>query len=104
MGDFEEQTDGDILTKQEIETKEPPMFKVILLNDDYTTMEFVILVLQSVFRKQAEEAQSVMISVHEKGAGVAGVYTKEIAETKVATVHHLATQNEYPLKCSMEAA
>ncbi len=103
MSEFDNKTEGDVLTKEEIETKEPSMYKVILLNDDYTTMEFVILVLQNVFRKRTEEAHSIMLSVHEKGSGVAGVYTKEIAETKVATVHHLATQNEYPLKCSMEA-
>lgn len=103
MDDFGNSTEGDVLTKEEIATKEPSMYKVILLNDDYTTMEFVILVLQNVFRKRTEEAQAIMLSVHEKGSGVAGVYTKEIAETKVATVHHLASQNEYPLKCSMEA-
>ena len=78
------------------------MFRVILLNDDYTTMEFVVLVLESVFRKSRAEAQRIMLAVHEKGAAVAGVFTKEVAETKIATVHHLATENEFPLKCRME--
>ena len=97
-------TEGEVLTEEQVQTKEPPLYRVILLNDDYTTMEFVVLVLESVFRKSAAEAEAIMISVHEKGAGLAGIFTKEIAETKIATVHHLARQNEYPLKCSMEPA
>lgn len=96
--------EGEILTQDEVETAEPPLYRVLLLNDDYTTMEFVVLVLETVFHKSTAEAQSVMISVHEKGSGLAGIYTKEIAETKIATVHHLARQNEFPLKCSMEPA
>ena len=104
MGEFDRQLDGDVLTKREVETKEPPMYKVILLNDDYTTMEFVIMILEQVFKRSPEDARSIMLSVHERGAGVAGIYTKEIAETKIATVHHHAIQNEFPLKCTMEAS
>jgi len=104
MGDFKTREQGDILTQDEVHTGEPPMYKVVLLNDNYTTMDFVVLILESVFRKSAEEAQQVMLSVHQKGAGVAGVYTREIAETKIAVVHHLAAQNEFPLKCAMEPA
>lgn len=97
-------TEGEVLTKEEIRTKEPPMFRVLLLNDDYTTMEFVILVLETVFKKPSSEAQQIMLSVHQKGVGTAGVYTKEVAETKIAIAHHLARENEYPLRCQMEPA
>jgi ATP-dependent Clp protease adaptor protein ClpS len=94
--------EGEVLTRDEISTDEPPMYKVILLNDDYTTMDFVLLILQSVFRKSPADAKQIMLSVHQQGAGVAGVYTREVAETKIAVVHHLAAQNEFPLKCTME--
>jgi ATP-dependent Clp protease adaptor protein ClpS len=94
--------EGDVLTRDEVLTDEPSMYKVILLNDDYTTMDFVLLILQSVFRKSPADAKHIMLSVHQQGAGVAGVYTREVAETKIAVVHHLAAQNEFPLKCTME--
>lgn len=80
------------------------MYRVLLLNDDYTTMEFVVLVLESVFKKSPSEAQQIMLAVHQKGVGTAGVYTKEVAETKIAIVHHLARENEFPLRCQMEPA
>ncbi len=92
----------DTAVKERVRTKEPPRYKVILLNDNYTTMEFVIMVLEAVFNKSSAEAQKTMLAVHKDGAGLAGVYTKEIAETKVAIVHNLARQNEYPLKCKVE--
>ena len=92
----------EVITRQEEELKEPSMYQVVLLNDDYTTMEFVILVLETVFKKSPSEAKAIMLAVHEQGAGVAGVYTKEIAETKVAITHHLSRQNEFPLKCILE--
>lgn len=92
----------EVLTKEEIKTKEPPMYKVILLNDDYTSMEFVVQVLETVFHKSPEEAKGIMLLVHEKGSGLAGIYTKDIAETKIAIVQQLARQKEYPLKCRME--
>lgn len=95
-------TGTDVITRQDQKTVLPRRYKVILLNDNYTSMEFVVLVLRSVFHKAQSEAETIMLSVHEKGAGVAGVYTKEIAETKVALVHHLARQNEFPLRCTME--
>lgn len=93
---------GDTLTKESTKTKEPPMFRVILLNDDYTSMEFVIAMLQNVFHKSAAEAQRIMLEVHQNGRGVAGVYTREIAETKIAIVNQLARREEFPLKCIME--
>jgi ATP-dependent Clp protease adaptor protein ClpS len=81
---------------------EPPRFKVLLHNDDYTTMDFVVTILQTVFNKDAVAATEIMLNVHKKGVGVAGIYTRDVAETKVAMVHELSRKNEHPLKCSME--
>ena len=78
------------------------MYRVVLLNDDYTTMEFVVLVLMQVFKKSVEDSTRIMLNVHRKGVGVCGVYTFEVAETKVETVNALARENEFPLKCTME--
>ena len=86
------------------ETDEPKMYSVVLLNDDYTSMEFVVFILESVFRKSPELAKKIMLSVHNNGRGIAGVYTKEVAETKVAIVQALSRQNEFPLRCLMEVA
>jgi ATP-dependent Clp protease adaptor protein ClpS len=93
----EEVTSG---VKEDI--KEPSMYKVLLHNDDYTTMEFVVEVLMFVFNKSPEEATMIMLNVHEKGIGVCGVYTYEVAETKVDMVHTAAREHGFPLKCSME--
>lgn len=84
------------------ETKEPPMYKVLLHNDDYTTMDFVIMVLETVFNKDSSEATRIMLNVHNQGIGIAGVYTREIGETKINVVHDMAKKNQYPLKCSLE--
>jgi ATP-dependent Clp protease adaptor protein ClpS len=94
--DFESETEEDL--------DEPPMYKVLLHNDDYTTMEFVVEVLQKVFHKSPAEATRIMLLVHKSGTGVCGVYTAEMAETKVEMVHHLARKNGFPLQCSMEEA
>jgi ATP-dependent Clp protease adaptor protein ClpS len=96
--DYEGWTATDPKTK----VKEPPLYKVLLHNDDYTSMEFVVLLLEKVFNKSTPEATRIMLSVHHQGIGVAGVYQKDIAETKMAIVHDLAQKNEYPLRCSME--
>ncbi len=80
----------------------PPLYKVILLNDDYTPMEFVVGLLKTVFHKAHAEATRIMLHVHQNGIGVAGVYPFEIAETKVRTVEELARSSQYPLKCVME--
>lgn len=96
------QEEGDVLTKERIEVKEPPLYRVILLNDNYTTMEFVVFILQEVFRRSPEEANTIMLSVHKSGSGTAGIYTKEIAETKILLTTNLARQNQYPLRCVME--
>jgi ATP-dependent Clp protease adaptor protein ClpS len=101
-------SDGDTVverrTRPETRTKKPPMYKVILLNDDYTPMEFVVEILKVVFHKQHAEATRIMLHVHQNGMGVAGVFPYEIAETKVRTVEELARQSEFPLKCVMEKA
>ena len=102
MGDKKEELQGSILEEDSIETKEPPLFKVLLHNDDYTTMEFVVSILENVFNKTTQEATRIMLNVHHDGVGIAGVYTKEICETKITIVHGLAKKNEFPLRCSME--
>lgn len=81
---------------------EPPMYKVILHNDDYTTMEFVVEILIAVFGKSLEKANQIMLNVHNKGKEVCGIYPKQIAETKVKTVHNLASNKGFPLKSTME--
>jgi len=89
-------------TRPERKVKKPPMYKVYLLNDDYTTMDFVVYILESVFHKPHLEAVQIMLHVHRNGKGLCGVYTKEIAQEKVKTVHALARQEGFPLKCTME--
>jgi len=91
-------------TSTEKKLKQPPLFKVLLHNDDYTTMEFVVHVLQSVFNHEEALAMQIMLHVHSKGIGVAGVYPHEVAETKIEQVHALAREYEFPLRCSMEEA
>ncbi len=81
---------------------EPPQFAVVLVNDDYTTMEFVIEVLQKFFQKSEEEAMKITLSVHHSGKGVAGIFTHQIAETKVTQVHQYARASGHPLKCQIE--
>ncbi len=89
-------------TDQEI--REPKLYRVLLHNDDYTTMDFVIEILVTVFRKPAAEATKIMLDVHQKGKGICGVFTYDIAASKVALVHHRARKREFPLKCSLEEA
>jgi ATP-dependent Clp protease adaptor protein ClpS len=91
-----------VSTKERSETREPPLYKVLLHNDDYTTMEFVIAILENVFHKSNADATRIMLNVHHEGVGVAGIFTKEISETKVSVVHELAQKNNFPLRCSME--
>lgn len=96
--------DLGVVTETDKRVKVPPLYKVLLHNDDYTTMEFVVEVLQSVFHKSHAEATQVMLHIHRAGIGVAGIYTHEIAETKVAVVEAMARQHEFPLKVTMEEA
>lgn len=90
--------------KQEtaLKTKPPKMYRVILHNDDYTSMEFVVEILVSIFKKPVPQATRIMLDVHKKGAGVCGVYIRDIAVTKVNQVHRLAKENQFPLRCSYE--
>ena len=92
----------DIKDKTVDEVKNPSMYKVFLLNDDYTTMEFVVEILVSVFNKSVEAATHIMLNVHRQGIGLCGVYIFEVAETKVNIVHRLAAENSFPLKCVIE--
>ena len=101
-GDRWAHEEADIKTDDETATKEPNLYHVLLHNDDYTTMEFVVMVLMDVFFHKEEEAIRIMIQVHRQGVGVAGVYSYEIAETKVNKVTQLARKHEFPLRCSME--
>lgn len=96
--------DGEVLTRTDEEVKEPEEYRVLLLNDDYTTMEFVVTVIMTVFRKPLPEAAKIMLDVHKKGKGTVGVYSYDIAATKINQVHQLARQNGFPLKCTMEKA
>ena len=97
-----QQKDDTLLEAQRAKLKPPPMFKVMLLNDDYTPMEFVVDVLEHIFQKNREEATQIMLHVHQKGVGVCGVYTYEIAETKVAQTVDYARKNQHPLQCTLE--
>ena len=92
--------EGDLQVEDLLE--QPRRYKVLLHNDDYTTMEFVVHVLKTVFGKSESEASLVMLKVHQEGVGVCGIYTAEIAEAKVVMVHHMARKKGFPLKCTME--
>ena len=94
--------DTGVLTRTKAKTTKPSLYKVLLLNDDYTPMEFVVHVLENFFSKTREEAYRIMLHVHQKGVGVCGVYTFEVAETKVTQVMDFAKQNGHPLQCTME--
>ena len=94
--------DSEVLTDSETKLEKPKLFKVILHNDDFTTMEFVIFVLQHVFLKRLDEAYTIMMKVHEKGIGIAGTYTFEVATMKADKAMNLARAREYPLLCTVE--
>ena len=98
------QSDRGILEKTRQKTGKPPMYKVFLLNDDYTTMEFVVEMLEEVFRHSKVSATQIMLHVHRNGRGLAGIYTKDVAETKIAIVHKQAAEEGFPMKCDMEKA
>jgi ATP-dependent Clp protease adaptor protein ClpS len=102
MSRSQKEFEGSVLTDKKQEVDEPSLYKVILHNDDYTTMDFVVLVLEVIFHKNSLEANRIMLNVHQQGVGMAGVYPRDVAETKVIMVHELARQQEFPLKCSIE--
>ena len=91
-----------VVVKPRPKTRKPAMYKVLMLNDDYTPMEFVVDVLQHIFQKNREEATQIMLHVHQKGVGVCGVYTYEVAETKVTQTVDYARKNQHPLQCTLE--
>jgi ATP-dependent Clp protease adaptor protein ClpS len=95
-------TGFDLATETRIKTKKPSLYRVLLLNDDYTPMEFVVFILERFFNRSREQATRIMLHVHQKGVGLCGVYTYEVAETKVAQVLDLARRHEHPLQCVME--
>jgi ATP-dependent Clp protease adaptor protein ClpS len=97
-----QQNDGLVVQEARPRIKKPPLYKVILLNDDYTPMEFVVRVLERYFHKTREEATRIMLQVHQKGMGICGVFTREVAETKVRQVMMYAAESQHPLQCSME--
>lgn len=96
--------EGDVKLATKKKTKKPKMYKVIIYNDDYTTMEFVVEILVAIFNKPRAEATQIMLDVHKKGKGICGVYTYDIAVTKVNQVHKFARLNEFPLKSDIEEA
>lgn len=98
----ENDRDTDVLTESETRIKKPPLYKVLLHNDNYTTMEFVVYVLRNVFRKSDSEAFTIMLKVHQAGVGIAGVYTHEIAQMKAEKTVALARENDYPLLATIE--
>jgi ATP-dependent Clp protease adaptor protein ClpS len=102
MAGSDRQTDGEILERTKQETKKPELYKVLLLNDDYSTMEFVVEVLESIFHKAPAEAFRIMMAVHTQGKGLCGVYPHEVAETKVDAVIERARENGFPLRAAME--
>jgi len=102
MGHVKTDSTEDVQTRTRHHVREPNLYKVLLHNDDYTTMEFVVEILMAVFNKSIEESTRIMLNVHQKGVGVCGIYTYELAETKVDTVERIARANDFPLKCSME--
>ena len=97
-----QQNDGLVVQEARPQLKKPLLYKVILLNDDYTPMEFVVRVLERFFHKNREEATHIMLQVHQKGMGICGVFTREVAETKVRQVMLYAAESQHPLQCSME--
>lgn len=101
-GEENDERQTGLLLKARPRTRKPSMYKVLLLNDDYTPMEFVIVVLERFFNKSRQEATDIMLAVHRRGVGICGIYTHEIAETKVGQVMDFARVNEQPLQCTME--
>ena len=104
MAGTKDQSDSSVKERAKPKTERPTLYKVVLLNDDYTTMEFVVHVLESVFQKSPAEAYRIMLQVHNDGSGVAGVYPWEVAETKVETVTSMERYAEFPLRAAIEEA
>jgi ATP-dependent Clp protease adaptor protein ClpS len=104
MSDLDRDPEHGVVVEERQKVKRPPMYKVLLHNDDYTTMEFVVWVLEAVFFKSKAEATRIMLHVHATGVGVAGIFTRDVAESKARKVEAVAQAHEYPLKSSVEPA
>lgn len=104
MSGIRQEFEGDVFTEEHIEIREPKPYHVVLYNDDYTTMEFVVFVLESIFHHARPRAEQIMLDVHQRGKGVAGTYTRDIAETKALQTRNLAQEHNYPLRCVAEPA
>ncbi len=102
MSEYNPELEEEIDSEIRDDVREPPLYRVLLHNDDYTTMDFVVEILMLVFNKSPEEAVNIMLNIHRKGIGLCGVYTYEVSETKVETVHAIAREQGFPLKCTME--
>ncbi|HLJ64456.1 MAG TPA: ATP-dependent Clp protease adapter ClpS [Stellaceae bacterium] len=107
MSDTDKRNDGEgpgsgVIVKAKPKTKKPSMYKVLMLNDDYTPMEFVVHILERFFNKNREEATRIMLHVHRRGVGICGVFTYEVAESKVTQVMDFARQHQHPLQCTLE--
>ncbi len=104
MGELGHEFESDVITEQDIDVKEPKSYHVVLYNDNYTTMDFVVFVLETIFHQPAPVAEKIMLDVHQKGKGIAGTYTRDIAETKALQTRILAKDRGFPLKCVAEPA
>jgi ATP-dependent Clp protease adaptor protein ClpS len=102
MSEYNPEIEDEVDSEIRDEVREPPMYRVLLHNDDYTTMDFVVEIIMLVFNKSPEEAVNIMLNIHRKGIGLCGVYTYEVSETKVETVHAIAREHGFPLNCTME--
>ena len=102
MNERRSEYEGDVVTEDDVSSRAPRPFEVILHNDNYTTMDFVVLVLKQIFNKPEQEAELIMLDVHKKGKGICGVYIYDVAVTKVKQVHRFARENEFPLRCGYE--
>lgn len=102
MGNQEQRGTGTVLEPEKAKVKPPPLYKVMLLNDDYTPMDFVVVVLQTVFAMTREKATQVMLQVHREGMGICGTFTREVAQAKVEQVISIAKKHQHPLQCTME--
>ena len=104
MGKQRIESDSETVTHDDVKVRHPKNYQVILINDNFSTMDFVVAVLESIFNKSPAEAVQIMMRVHKLGRGVAGVFSRQIAEAKIALVHERATQTGHPLRCTMEEA
>ena len=100
--ELEWEQDSELLTEERTQAKKPNFYCVLMLNDDYTPMDFVVWVIQEVFHKSVEEATQLMLNIHHKGSSRMGLFTYDIARTKIEQVHYFAEKNEYPLQCALE--